>query len=183
MLLISTVTSLAWAFLQTTGNQMRNIWAYLILYQLFSLTSLLLCHWSDTCMLIAGLGQLDVWSQTPCLRPPSPRRSTCTWLTWRVWERREEACALIELSHPTMSASSSSWTSAETLLPGVFVILFLRHRSFSNLSHSPLGNRKGSDTAVLGKRAHHFTAQDVRNSLFSFWHSASQCVSCTWRYF
>lgn len=183
MLLISTVTSLAWAFLQTTGNQMRNIWAYLILYQLFSLTSLLLCHWSDTCMLIAGLGQLDVWSQTPCLRPPSPRRSTCTWLTWRVWERREEACALIELSHPTMSASSSSWTSAETLLPGVFVILFLRHRSFSNLSHSPLGNRKGSDTAVLGKRAHHFTAQYVRNSLFSFWHRASQCVSCTWCYF
>lgn len=75
-------------------------------------------HSSGTFMWIAGRGQPGVWSLTPCPPLPLPRRSTCMSSIWRVWGRREGACALTEPSRRTMSASSSSSTSAETLLPG-----------------------------------------------------------------
>lgn len=83
--------------------------------------SMLLSVCPGICMWTVGLGRRAAWSLTPCLRPPLPRRSTCTLLTWKACGRRDGAWGPTEPSRPTTSASSSSWTSAETLWPGTYV--------------------------------------------------------------
>lgn len=89
-----------------------------IMFAIPTKSLLLWFYWPGTFMWIAGHGQLAAWSLIPCILLPSPRRSTCMWSTWRVWGRRDGACAATEPSRLITSASLFSSTSAGTLLPG-----------------------------------------------------------------
>lgn len=109
---------------------------------------------------------------------------------WRVWGRREGVCALTEPSRPTMSASSSSWMSAETLLPGGWpeAVYFSMNRcSFHTCSpwHNPTIEWSFTNMEVILQWGyicyHSLTAGVVVTSVFPYdhtvWTEASQC-SC-----